>query len=40
MWPLRWAADVENQAMQFGSDEVVYESRSRVYYMLDKNWKR
>jgi len=40
MWPIRWSADVENMAMQFGSDNITYTSASKVWYMLDKNWKR
>ena len=40
MWPLRWTADVEDKAMQYGSDKVTYQSNSKVWYMLDKNWKR
>ncbi|KAL7527398.1 hypothetical protein ACHAWF_003724, partial [Thalassiosira exigua] len=40
MWPMKWSADTENQAMAYGSDDVVYKSRGRTYYMLDKNWKR
>eukprot|EP00804_Cyclotella_cryptica_P010554 CCRYP_018794-RA/>CCRYP_018794-RA protein AED:0.03 eAED:0.03 QI:0/0.66/0.5/1/0.66/0.75/4/234/788 len=40
MWPLKWAADYETQNMAFGSDEVVFTSRGRTFYSLDKNWKR
>mmetsp|Transcript_6854 Transcript_6854/g.12399 ORF Transcript_6854/g.12399 Transcript_6854/m.12399 type:complete len:826 (+) Transcript_6854:92-2569(+) len=40
MWPLSWSADTESQAMAYGSDDVVYKSRGRTFYMLDKNWKR
>lgn len=40
MWPLSWAADTEAQSMAYGSDEVIYTSRGRTYYALDKNWKR
>lgn len=40
MWPLRWGADIEAKSMAFGSDDVVYESRGHVRYMLNKNWKR
>jgi len=40
MWPLRWTATVEQTGLGFGSDEVTYESKGRVWYMLDKNYKR
>jgi len=40
MWPLRWAADVQTQAMVFGNDTIVYESQGRTYYLLNKNFKR
>jgi len=40
MWPLRWTSEVEQQGLSFASDEVQYESRGRVWYMLDKNYKR
>jgi len=40
MWPLKWAANYETQNMAFGSDEVVFTSRGRTFYSLDKNWKR
>jgi len=40
MWPLKWAADYENHAMAYGSDDVVYNSRGRTFYSLDRNWKR
>ena len=40
MWPLKWAANTESQSMAFGSDDVVYTSRGRTFYMLDRNWKR
>jgi len=40
MWPLRWTAEIEAKSFPFGSDSVVYESRGRVWYMLDRNWKR
>eukprot|EP00581_Thalassiosira_minuscula_P013281 CAMPEP_0183712014 /NCGR_PEP_ID=MMETSP0737-20130205/7299_1 /TAXON_ID=385413 /ORGANISM="Thalassiosira miniscula, Strain CCMP1093" /LENGTH=825 /DNA_ID=CAMNT_0025940589 /DNA_START=493 /DNA_END=2970 /DNA_ORIENTATION=+ len=40
MWPMKWTAETHAQAMVFESDEVVYESKGRVFYMLDKNWKR
>ena len=40
MWPLKWAADFENHAMAYGSDDVVYNSRGRTFYSLDRNWKR
>jgi len=40
MWPLRWSALVEQKGLAFQSDAVTYESRGRVWYMLDKNWKR
>jgi len=40
MWPLRWSAFVESKSLGFASDAPTYESRGRVWYMLDKNWKR
>mmetsp|Transcript_73912 Transcript_73912/g.167510 ORF Transcript_73912/g.167510 Transcript_73912/m.167510 type:complete len:717 (-) Transcript_73912:76-2226(-) len=40
MWPLKWGANVQSKALGFGSDAITYESRGRVWYMLDKNWKR
>jgi len=40
MWPLRWTANVEAKSLGYQTDEVQYESRGRVWYMLDKNWKR
>jgi len=40
MWPLKWSADTENQAMAYGSDDVVFTSRGKTFYMLDRNWKR
>lgn len=40
MWPLAWSADVEQHNMAYGSDDVVYRSRGRTFYMLDRNWKR
>jgi len=40
MWPLSWAADTEAHSMAYGSDEIIYTSRGRTYYALDKNWKR
>mmetsp|Transcript_5501 Transcript_5501/g.15906 ORF Transcript_5501/g.15906 Transcript_5501/m.15906 type:complete len:668 (-) Transcript_5501:427-2430(-) len=40
MWPLRWSAIVEQKGLAFGSDVPTYESRGRVWYMLDRNWKR
>merc|ERR1712232_1345292 len=40
MWPMAWSADIESQSMAFGSDDVVYKSQGRVFYRLDKNWKR
>lgn len=39
-WPLRWTANVQSQSVPFGTDEVIFESRGKVYYALDNNWKR
>lgn len=38
MWPMKWSADTESHGMAFGSDDVVFHSKAKVYYMLDKNW--
>ncbi|KAL7536637.1 hypothetical protein ACHAXR_010642 [Thalassiosira sp. AJA248-18] len=40
MWPLKWSAETESHAMKYGSDDVTFHSKAKVYYMLDKNWKR
>jgi len=40
MWPLRWTALMESKSLAYTSDTVQYESKGRVWYMLDKNWKR
>lgn len=40
MWPLRWSAWTDSQSMAYGSDDVVYHSKGKTFYMLDKNWKR
>ena len=40
MWPMAWSADVDTQSMEFGSDDVVFHNQGRVFYRLDKNWKR
>lgn len=40
MWPLRWTALVESKSLGYQSDEVLFESRGRVWYRLDRNWKR
>jgi len=40
MWPMAWSAHIQSESMAFGSDEIIYTSRSNVYYRLDKNWKR
>ena len=40
MWPLRWSADVESKSMAYRSDDVVFASRGKTFYMLDKNMKR
>lgn len=40
MWPLRWTANVEAKSLGYQTDEIQYVSRGRVWYMLDKNWKR
>ena len=39
-WPLRWTAEVEMKSLAFESDTITYLSQSRVWYRLDKNWKR
>lgn len=39
-WPLRWTAIVEQKDVTFRSDVVTYETHAKVWYMLDKNWKR
>lgn len=40
MWPLMWTALVEQKGLAFQSDVPTYESKGRVYYMLNRNWKR
>jgi hypothetical protein len=40
MWPLAWSAHQHFTTMQYGSDEPQYRSLSKVWYRLDKNWKR
>jgi len=40
MWPLAWSANLDSRSMAYGSDDVVMTSQSRVFYRLDKNWKR
>ncbi|KAL7544202.1 hypothetical protein ACHAWF_007583 [Thalassiosira exigua] len=40
MWPLSWSADFEQHYLQYGSDEVVYHGKGKVFYKLDRNWKR
>ena len=40
MWPMAWSADVDTRSLAFGVDEVVHVNRGRVFYRLDKNWKR
>merc|ERR1712232_622532 len=40
MWPMAWSADIQSQSMAFGSDDVLFKSEGRVFYRLDKNWKR
>jgi hypothetical protein len=40
MWPLKWSADVESKSMAYGSDDIVFNSRGKTFYMLDKNMKR
>lgn len=37
MWPLRWSADVELKSMPYGSDDVLFTSRGKSFYMLDLN---
>lgn len=39
-WPLRWTAEVEMKSLSYESDTITYLSQSRVWYRLDKNWKR
>eukprot|EP00440_Ansanella_granifera_P022608 gb/GFBE01024556.1/.p1 GENE.gb/GFBE01024556.1/~~gb/GFBE01024556.1/.p1 ORF type:complete len:701 (+),score=142.91 gb/GFBE01024556.1/:1-2103(+) len=39
-WPLRWSATVASKGLKFESDEVQYESRGKVMYLLDRNYKR
>jgi len=40
MWPMAWSADVDTQSLAYGVDEVMYHSKGRTFYRLDKNWKR
>ena len=40
MWPLSWSADYERHSMETGNDDVVFNSKGKVYYMLDRNFKR
>ena len=40
MWPLKWSANFQTKSMGFGSDDIMFESRGRTFYALDKNWKR
>merc|ERR1711865_473359 len=40
MGPLAWSEDLDSRSMAYGSDDVVMTSQSRVFYRLDKNWKR
>jgi len=40
MWPMAWSANIETQSMPFGSDEIMWHSKGRTFYRLDKNWKR
>uniref|UniRef100_A0A7R9WLG7 Uncharacterized protein n=1 Tax=Pseudictyota dubia TaxID=2749911 RepID=A0A7R9WLG7_9STRA len=39
-WPLRWAANFEGGSILYGTDDVIYQNGGRVFYFLDKNWKR
>lgn len=39
-WPLRWSANYKMESLKYNTDEVSYTSEAKVYYMLDKNWKR
>ena len=39
-WPLAWTADLEGHSLKYGSDVVQYSSHTKVWYRLDKNWKR
>lgn len=39
-WPLRWAANFHGGSILYGTDEVIYQNGGRVFYRLDKNWKR
>jgi hypothetical protein len=40
MYPMRWKADIEWKSMSAGSDTVNLKTNGKVWYMLDKNWKR
>ena len=40
IWPMAWSADTDTQSMPFGSDEIMWHSKGRTFYRLDKNWKR
>jgi hypothetical protein len=40
MWPLRWTALSSVTTLKAGSDEPQSKTSGRVWYMLDKNWKR
>jgi hypothetical protein len=38
--PMSWSANVETQSMAYGSDDIVFHSKGKVFYRLDNNWKR
>ena len=40
MWPAAWTAKVESKAMNFDTGATSFTSSGRVWYRLDKNWKR
>jgi hypothetical protein len=37
---MSWSANVDTQSMSFGSDDIVFHSKGKVFYRLDNNWKR
>lgn len=39
-WPTAWTADVDSKSVPFGNDTVIFHSIGRVFYRLDRNWKR
>jgi hypothetical protein len=40
MWPTRWTALSSVTTLKAGSDEPQSKTSGKVWYMLDKNWKR